>query len=222
MTIKNFEQALFFDCEATGLHAQTTELIEVGIVSKDGVLLVERAKPSTPLPSFITKLTGIRDSDLESAQTERDLILKVHDKLRGARALGGYFIHLDIEYLRNAYSRARLTEEFAEIEKIPCVCAKTLARVVELNLPEDFSLTDLCVKIGVPTGTEHNACEDAKMAMLAAEKMASLLGATSLDMLIALQGPYVCSPWERPNMSHEQKLQSRQRWQDFVESTKRV
>lgn len=222
MTIDKLDLALFFDCEATGLHTQTAELIEVGIVSTRGIHLSERAKPRTSLSSYITKLTGITDHDLVNAQSERELILNAHKILKEAHALGGYFIHLDIEYLRNAYSRNDLTEQFEDIEKKPCICAKTLARLAELDLPEDFSLAELCQKLGIPAGIAHNATEDARMALHATEKIASIIGATSLNMLIDIQGPYVCSPWEHPLMTSSQKAVCRQRWHEFVEKSRKT
>lgn len=212
---------LFFDCEATGLHTQTAELIEVGIVSRQGIHFSERAKPLSPLPSYITNLTGITDHDLVDAQSERELVLRVHNILNNAPALGGYFIHLDIEYLRHAYARHDLTGAFEAIEKKPCICAKTLARRAALNLPEDFSLEQLCQTLGVAPGVAHNATEDAGMALRASERLASLIGATSLDMLLELQGPYVCSPWEHPQMSSDQKTRCRKRWYDFVENSRK-
>lgn len=220
MAIDNFDSALFFDCEATSLDTPTAEIIEFGIVSKTGLCFSERAKPSAYLSCYITKLTGITNSDLASAQSERELIFKAHNILKKAVALGGYFTHLDIEYLRGAYSRNELTTEFSEIEKKPIICAKTLARIAKLDLPEEFSLTDLCQKLGVTVGIAHNAAEDAKMALLATEKLALILGATSLNELIELQGPYVCSPWESPQMTFEQKEQCRQRWQEFVRKSR--
>jgi DNA polymerase III alpha subunit (gram-positive type) len=222
MTIDDLNLALFFDCEATGLHTQTSELIEVGIVSSKGIHLSERAKPHASLPSHITKLTGITDHDLTSAQSERELILKVHNILKDAPVLGGYFIHLDIEYLRNAYSRNGLNEQFEDIEKKPCICAKTLARLTVLDLAEDFSLAELCQHLEIPAGVAHNATEDAQMALRATEKMTSIIGATSLKMLLDIQGPYVRSPWEHPQMPPDKKRECRQRWNEFVENSSKT
>jgi DNA polymerase-3 subunit alpha (Gram-positive type) len=221
MPIRGLELIRFFDCEATGLDTHTAEIIEVGIVSTDGVKFSERARPKLPVPMNVTELTGITDQDLLEAQSEHALLLKVHKHIREAQALGGYFIHLDIEYLRHAYSRTGLSSLFAEIATKPCICAKTLSKIAKLPLPEDYSLLDLCEVLKVSTGTHHSAYDDAVMSLEATRRLAEIIGANSLEDLISIQGPYVQSPWEHPEMSSEKKNTCRKRWMAFVESTRK-
>ncbi len=214
---------VFFDCEATGLDAAANELIEVGLVSGRGKLLMsQRAKPSRSVPARITELTGIRDLDLADEPPESVLLAKIHPVLESARALGGYFLHLDIEYLRCAYARAGRQGEFLAIAQKPRICAKTLARLIVPEIGLDFSLPDLCKYLGVAALSNHRAADDALMSLQVVNALVARSPVQTFEQLISFQGQIVESPWEIPASSSEQVMAARQRWRNFVASTVEV
>lgn len=211
---------VFFDCEATGLDAKSCEIIEIGIISGRGELLLsQRAKPSRPIPPRVTELTGISDNDLTHEPPERSLATKIHPILAKCQALGGYFLHLDLEYLRLAYERAGMSTEFSHIAKKPRICAKTLARLITPEIGLDFSLPDLCTHLGLTTLSNHRAIDDAQMSLLAARALCDRSSAKTLTDLLSLQGNIVESPWEIPHSAPEQVSAARLRWKEFVAST---
>ncbi len=216
-----FKGVVFLDCEATGLDPSAEQLIELGIVTAQGnVRLSQFAKPSQPLSARITELTGISDQDLSDAPSEQALIELAHPILAAAEALGGYFLHLDYEYLRGAYTRAGLQDQFASISEKPLICAKTLARRILPEIPMDFSLADLCAHLHVSVKHCHRAADDAIMSQQVTVALAARSQAKTLEELLSFQGPVVRSPWELPNSTEEEKVGARQRWQQFVASSR--
>jgi DNA polymerase-3 subunit alpha (Gram-positive type) len=211
---------VFFDCEATGLDAKSCEIIEIGIISGHGELLLsQRAKPSRPIPPRVTELTGISDNDLTHERPESLLVATIHPILAASDALGGYFLHLDLEYLRLAYERAGMSAEFYHIANKPQICAKTLARLITPEVGLDFSLPDLCTHLGVTTLSNHRAIDDARMSLLATRALCDRSSAKTLSDLLSLQGTIVESPWEIPHSTLEQVSAARLRWKEFVTST---
>ena len=78
------------DVETTGLNAQTDEIIEFGFVSALYSVSQQRflsmtdkqswlRQPSSPIPAFITELTGITNEDVEGCSIDPDAIRKVCD-----------------------------------------------------------------------------------------------------------------------------------------------
>lgn len=210
---------LFFDCEATGLNPAENQIIEIGIVSGlDDVVALRRAKPRRSLPPRIVELTGITDLDLTHEPPEKELIEHIHPLLTASRALGGYFLHLDMEYLRCAYERAGMSQQFMTIAQKPLLCAKTLARRLVPDIGIDFSLPQLCKHLGLPTLSNHRAADDALMSLQAIRALAERCPLESIEQLISFQGKIVESPWEIPGSPAEDRLAARKRWLDFVAS----
>lgn len=62
-----------FDLETTGLDSKFDKIIEIGALKYKNNKLVEEfsvlINPNIKLPSIITKITGIKDSDLKDKQT---------------------------------------------------------------------------------------------------------------------------------------------------------
>ena len=210
---------VFFDCEATGLKSESAQIIELGIVSATGeTLLSQLAKPTHSIPPHIVELTGISDRDVAKAPSERQLLQKAHPIFLAARAIGGYFIHLDYQYLKHAYRRADMAEEFKAIAAKPLLCAKTLARQIIPEIGLDFSLPDLCKSLQITPGSNHRATDDAIMSQRAILKLAERSSQKTLQDLLALQGPIVQSPWEMPGSPINEREAARTRWEQFVAS----
>ncbi|BDV03442.1 MAG: DNA polymerase III PolC-type [Candidatus Hepatoplasma scabrum] len=72
---------VYFDLETTGISPLVNEIIEFGAVKiKDGIKIDKLQlfiKPSIKLPKIITKITKIRDQDLENACSIKEAIPKI-------------------------------------------------------------------------------------------------------------------------------------------------
>jgi DNA polymerase III alpha subunit (gram-positive type) len=212
-----FPGVVFFDCEATGLNPQVEYIIEIGIVGASGEpVLSQLARPPKPIPQRVVEITGISDRDLAGASSEAALIEKVHPILASSSALGGYFIHLDYEYLRCAYARAGRETDFAAVAEKPLICTKTLARRVVPEIGLDFSLADLCRHLDIAQRSHHRAIEDAIMSWQVALALASKAGVQTLKDIIEFQGMAVQAPWELPGSTDDEKAEARKRWKMFV------
>lgn len=72
---------IIFDLETTGLYPEFDEIIEFGAIKCKGTQIIDKIdffiKPSKPLSSFTQSLTGIKNSDVENAISQKEGILKI-------------------------------------------------------------------------------------------------------------------------------------------------
>ena len=74
---------VFFDLETTGLNAVQDEIIQFGAVVSQGVYdhnptkISFLIKPKQPLPAFVQKLSGLKESDFTNAPTIEEVFPKI-------------------------------------------------------------------------------------------------------------------------------------------------
>ena len=87
----------FIDFEA---NAPTNEIIEIGCIDQNNRSFKTYIKSSTPLDSFVKKLTHIKESDLENAP-EVDEAFKNYQKLLSAfiKDYGSYHFSCNDKFL---------------------------------------------------------------------------------------------------------------------------
>lgn len=157
------------DLETTGLSARDDEIIEIAAakVEAGGAICGEYSvmvRPSRPVPSEITKLTGITQQMLD----ERGIPLQegLADFLAFAGGLPVFFHNapFDEGFLRNAAARCKLKLANPIHDTLP------MARQAWPGL-SSYKLTVLAEKVGA-TATTHRALDDVKatLAVLAAAK----------------------------------------------------
>lgn len=219
-----------FDCEATGLHCETSEIIEIGAVRMRGGVTTGvfscLLKSSIPLSPRIQKLTGISQREIDAAlPTEFGLEL-FRQFASGAQAWGGYFITLDMGYMASAYSREARGRTFESAHGArPVLCAKSLARLLQPDLPPDFDLAFLVEHLGLRLSASHRALNDAQSTAAVLElffERAMKRGIKTIRELLEYQIEPVASPWAIPSRDPEQIKRNREaekRWVDFVKST---
>ena len=176
-----------FDLETTGLDASKDAIIEIGAVKFQGGKTLDTfetfVNPRRRISPFIASLTGIRQRDLDRADTiER--VAASFIAFVGASPLIAHNADFDLGFLRS--SGIELTN--------PVVDTYDLAYVVRPDAPS-YSLENMAQRLELPHGRPHRALDDAIAAKML---FLSLLGdASALDpmTLTAMQRLAQASNW---------------------------
>ncbi|WP_079435959.1 exonuclease domain-containing protein [Zoogloea sp. LCSB751] len=148
----------FVDIETNGGAATDEGITEVGIVEvdEDGVReWSQLIRPSSRIPEFITRLTGISNEMVADAPRFADVAADIHARLEG-RLFIAHNARFDHGYLRNAFERAGLAL------KPPVLCTVKLSRAL---YPEHkrHGLDSLIERHGLRVGERHRALADAQL-----------------------------------------------------------
>ncbi len=176
-----------FDLETTGLDAQKDAIIEIGAVKFQGGRTIDSfqslVNPQRRISPFIASLTGIRQRDLDRADTiER--VAASFIAFVGASPLIAHNADFDLGFLRS--NGIELTN--------PIVDTYDLAYVVRPDAPS-YSLENIAECLELPHDSPHRALDDAIAAKML---FLSLLGdASALDSmtLSAMQRLAQASNW---------------------------
>ena len=169
-----------FDIETTGLNAQTDRMTEIGAVIFSGGSILREfntfVNPEKPIPAEITKLTGIRDSDVENAPCEKDA-MKQFLAFAGNRPLVAHNAHFDVGFMKAAAKRSGM--------RFMPVFLDTLA-LSQALLPElkKFKLDIVSNHLGLPKFNHHRASDDAMVVARIMDRLLPMLrqqGAKNLD-----------------------------------------
>ena len=146
------------DLEATGGKPGEERIIEVAIFMYDGRRIVDQfitlVRPDVPIPPFVQKLTGIRESDVQTAPRFHEIAKRIVQMTEGAvfvahnapfdyRILREEFARLGFDYLRVVLDTIPLTEKF-----LP-------------GMPS-YGLSTLCTELNIPHTRKHRADGDAR------------------------------------------------------------
>ena len=89
------------ECVATGVRHDAREVCSVAVVDGSGkVLLSKQVKPTSPVVSYLTPLTGLRKGDLDDGARLADVIAEVKALLGRDVVLVGQGIGNDITWLQ--------------------------------------------------------------------------------------------------------------------------
>lgn len=115
---------IFFDTETTGLItnealplAQQPRIIEFGALKVNDAgetigVLESRINPGVPLPAIITKITGLRDTDLVDAPRFEAMVPQLADFFRGERVMLAHNAWFDLMMLVFELRRAEAQWRF--------------------------------------------------------------------------------------------------------------
>ena len=175
------------DLETTGASAIYDRIVEVAVVQLVGGEVVERfdtlVDPATPIPPFITRLTGISDRMVRGRPHFANVAHHVADAL-GDGPLVAHNASFDEAFLRHAFTRAgrRLS--------LPKLCTLRLARRLVPRLPS-YRLDGLAAHFGIRViGRRHRAGPDAVVTALVLRRLLELAdeqGVADLEALSDLQ-----------------------------------
>ncbi len=154
------ERYTVIDLETTGLKPTSDTIIEFGALRvRDGNPAEELSLlvcSETPLPTVITRLTGIRDADLQQGRDERTALEEFLTFL-GKDPLVGHNISFDMEFLRAACKRHTLPIPTNRCTDLMQLARRKLYRVANyklLTLAQYFALADK---------VEHRALPDCRL-----------------------------------------------------------
>ncbi len=146
------------DLETTGGHAGTDKIIEIAIFIHDGTQIIDAysslVNPGVPIPTFISRLTGITDEMVETAPVFEDIAAEV------ATVLGNHiFVAHNVMFDYNFIAYALKQQGFEYERNLICTC-----RTSRMLLPghPSYSLSKLCRTLSIELHGAHRAAADAK------------------------------------------------------------
>ncbi len=157
------------DVETTGGQCGAGDrIIEVAVVVVQGtrreVVLDTLVNPGKPIPSVITRITGITDRMVAGAPTFADLVDDLRRVLAG-RVLVAHNLRFDRGFLA-----AELRQAADLVLQGPSLCTVRLARRL-VRGPESYGLDSLTTWFGWDNPARHRAAGDAWVTALLLEKL---------------------------------------------------
>ena len=177
------------DLETTGSVIGVDEIMELGVArmrrGRISPAFSSRLRTSRPIPPWVSRLTGLRESDLADAPPLDDVAVQLLTILEGA-VFVAHDIRFDLPFLRWEIMRRDL-----EFPAVPGLCTLCLSRTLWPDLPS-HSLPELALSLGVCHDRPHRAQDDAlatagvlRLALQEARK----LGRTTLGEIFELDAP---------------------------------
>lgn len=176
------------DVETTGLSARNERVIEIALVKVENLKIVEKfstlINPQRQIPSFISMLTGITNSDVKNAPLFHQVYPVLLEKTESS-VLCGHNLQFDLSFLRNEVQL--IGDDFNPSHTL---CTLKLARKLFPHL-KSRSLTPLAYHLNIKNKNSHRALGDAETTAKVLIKLLKLLkenqGINSLDEILAYQ-----------------------------------
>lgn len=156
------EYFVFFDTETTGLNTSKEKIIQISAIKTDKDLNIISKFNSycNPYPMLvspkITEITGIKQSDVENAPLEKDVMIKFNDFSKDSVFIA-YNSEFDYKMLTNAFLRAGIDREIKHFD------VREISYDVAPNC-SDFKLETVCAYLGLSKeGSFHDAMYDIEM-----------------------------------------------------------
>jgi len=148
-----------FDLETTGAKSPPCRVTEIGAYRvRKGVIVKEfqtLVNPETPIPSFITQLTGISNLMVKNAPKFREIATDFLDFI-GDSVLVAHNAHFDMRFLNHEIARVYENYRLAN----PSLCTVRLSRRLNRNV-ENHRLKTLADYYCVALVNHHRAGDDA-------------------------------------------------------------
>lgn len=145
------------DVETTGGKAGTDRVIEIGAVKLQAGEVIDSfstlINPQRPIPSFISRLTGISNSMVSDAPSFAEIADKLSEFLQGA-VFVAHNAKFDYGFIRAEF--ARLEQPF----DMPQLCTVVNMRRYYPGL-QSYSLGKLCEAFDIKLTNHHRALDDA-------------------------------------------------------------
>lgn len=146
------------DVETTGMSASSSRIIEIGLVRIKNLEITDTFRtflnPGSEIPYFITKLTGISNSDVYDAPFFDEMAGQIKDFI-GDAILVGHNLQFDLAFLRRAFSDC-----YYEPVENQLLCTLKLSRKVFPQLSSK-SLSSVTKHLSIRHKNVHRALGDA-------------------------------------------------------------
>ncbi|MCM8786136.1 MAG: exonuclease domain-containing protein [Candidatus Omnitrophica bacterium] len=157
MKIK-IDEIIVLDVETTGLNPEIDRICEISLLKFKNSNLIENfttfINPESKIPSNISKLTGIRDIDVENAPKFEQVAEKIYDFING-KILLCHNASFDISFLKKEFER---TKKY-NLPEIKIIDTYLIAKKFFNFKKNSLHAISEFYKI---EGTEHRAEDDAK------------------------------------------------------------
>lgn len=145
------------DFETTGLNSRTDRIIEIGAVKIANGDIVDTfssmVNPGIPLPSEITRITGITDAMVMDAPSAAQALPELL-KFMGDHTIAAHNAKFDCSFLNNELQRINLSYDAPQLDTL------SMAQKLYPHL-KSFRLASLCKHLGVSLKNAHRAVHDA-------------------------------------------------------------
>jgi DNA polymerase-3 subunit epsilon len=153
-----FDKSLaIVDVETTGMSARYNRVIEIAIIRIEGNKIADTftslVNPETYIPSFITHLTGISNTDVESAPLFGKVKHKVKKFLKGATFVA-HNVWFDYSFIQSELARVEIP-----FESKRCCTVRLSRRLYPQH--KSHSLAALIERHGFEYKARHRAYDDA-------------------------------------------------------------
>lgn len=181
------------DVETTGLDSAEDRIVEIGIIRFECGELIESwgqlVHPGRPIPEDSTRITGIKDEDVENSPRFEDIAQDVWERLQDV-GIVAYNLPFDRGFVKAELERCGL--EWPEDN--PTLDPLIFARQFFKNSPRK-NLSAISKLLGIPLEEAHRAVHDAEVAGKVLYAFEDRLP-EDLEQLLILQGQ-----WEQAQAS---------------------
>ena len=180
-------EVIVFDLETTGFSAKDDRIIEYGAVRLRDLELCDTfstfVDPERKIPERITKLTGIKQSDVDGAKSEREALLEFIEYCGDAPVLIAHNAGFDTSFIKAECLRQGIDFRFSVIDTV-VMCRSMLPEL------KKHKLNIVAKHLQLGEFDHHRAFEDAKMLGRIYIKLANRLieenGCTNISEINAL------------------------------------
>lgn len=145
------------DIETTGSHASGNGITEIAIILHNGTEVEGRFQtlinPKTPIPRYVSSLTGIYNHMLTDAPLFHEVAPNIHSLLRG-RIFVAHNVNFDYTFLRSQLKTAGIEWQSRKL------CTIRMAKKAFPGLKR-YGLDHLCDHFGITNDQRHRATGDA-------------------------------------------------------------
>jgi DNA polymerase-3 subunit epsilon len=149
---------VFVDIETTGGSYRNSRILEVAAIRYEhGEVTAEFSSlinPETYIPSSITSLTGIRESDIVGAPVFADIADQFAEIMEGA-VFVAHNVRFDYSFIKNEF--AMIGMNFSP----KLLCTVRLSRYL-YKQEQGHSLAKLIARFDIPFESRHRALDDAR------------------------------------------------------------
>jgi len=182
------EAYVVLDIETTGLSKFNHKITEIAAIKVENHKVVNKfetlVNPQTPIPSFITSLTGITNSMVKDAPIIEEVMPKFVRLVKDA-PLVAHCATFDYGFLKHN-AQLHLSKELVN----PKICTMKLSRRLLPELPR-YKLSYMCEHFNIKNNSAHRAMGDATATHQLFNELLDIMkkrGIEKQDQILAFEG----------------------------------